>query len=940
MHVPSGCLRAIRLSSKTVSGWITLLATASFCVIATPVQAASAPSLAPFDIPAQNLAQALDSFARQAGIQLLYPYGAAATRRSLRLHGKMPAREALHRLLRDSGLMIANISGQTITLRMTPPTARRAVGSKETLPARPKPQAVPGSPPSDIVVTGRAADAVLRGPELSYAVTEIDSAALSRSGPLASTADLFKQIPGFWVEATGGEASNNVRSRGIPTDGYSSVALLEDGLPVQYDGGLAYLNTDQVVRVDSTIDRVEGVRGGPSAIFVPNAPGGSINFLTRNGLTKPGYTLSGTFGSFAYRRIDGFAGVRITPELGVSLGGFYRRDDGLRDPGYPADRGGQIRAGMDYDDGTLRLSFNVKRLDDRVILYLPVPLQFDDQGRVRGIPGFDPLFDTLAGPDEVHVPLKTAAGPQDFDLSQGTRSRITFYTLTGRLKLGSRSALDIKTRLRTGSTLRNGLFGIGSPMSGTDYLANVWPQLSAAFPGSSSAQIRYADSGQVFGPDSNGNGLVTGANLLSVRMPMTEFMSDARLTSALDRWGHHDLALGLTYDDTRLGFDRTMSTALLEVRGQARRLDVVALDPEGQQTGALTDNGFLRYGSLFDAVRLHSSNLAAYVADEWKIAPRWRIDFGGRWERTRIGGGIEGSVPIDLGDPTTLADDAVLTGTRVISPIRRTFDGFSGTVGINYHPVPGIGFFLRLTHISRLPSATEFTSSPDRTDEAVVPIDMAEAGIIVQRRHWNLSAVGFGTHFARLPFTDYRFDTASNTYAERTSIANTSTIGLELSGHADLLGPLQLDMQATLQDPRYRDFRYVALVGNLPVTYDVTGNQLIRVPKLAVRIAPSLNLDSGKLRVGMEVVHYSSRYADIANSQTLPPYSLVNASMDARISRHISLAVTATNVTNALGLTEGNPRAGSFDAGGSGVRYFLARPEFGRTIHLTLAISS
>jgi outer membrane receptor protein involved in Fe transport len=939
MHVPSGCLRAIGISPKAVSGWFALLAAASPCAIVTPARATAAPSSTIFDIPAQNLAQALDGFARQAGIQLLYPYEAASTRRSLGLHGKMQPRAALYRLLKDSGLTIADISGRTITLRLAPPPVRRARPAKEAAPAAPKPRAAPGPPPSDIVVTGRAADAALRGPDLSYAVTEIGSDALSRNGPLPSTADLFKQIPGFWVEATGGEASNNVRSRGIPTDGYSSVALLEDGLPVQYDGGLAYLNTDQIVRVDSTIDRVEAVGGGPSAIFVPNAPGGSINFLTRNALIRPGYALSTTLGSFAYRRIDGFAGIRVTPQFGISVGGFFRRDDGLRDPGYPADSGGQIRAGVDYDDGAVRLSFNVKRLDDRVILYLPVPLQVDDAGRVRGIPGFDPLRDTLAGPDEVHAPLKTAAGPQDFDLSQGTHSRITVYTLTGKLTLSSRSALDIKTRLRTGSTLRNGLFGIGSPMSGSAYLASVWPQLAAAFPGSASAQIRYADSRQVFGPDSNGNGLVTGANLLSVRMPMTELMSDARLTRALDRWGHHDLALGLTYDDTRLDFDRSMSTALLEVRGQARRLDVVALDPAGRQTGALTDNGFVRYGSLFNAVRLHSSNLAVYAADEWKFAPRWRVDLGGRWERTRIGGGVEGSTSVNLGDPTTLADDAVLTGTGTVTPLRRAFSGFGGTIGINYHPVASTGFFLRFTRISRLPSATEFTASPNRTDEAVVPIDMAEGGIIVQHRRWTISAVGFGTHFTRLPFTDYRFDTVSSTYVERTSIANTSTIGLELSGHADLLGPLQLDVQATWQDPRYRDFRYVALSGYVPITYDVTGDQLIRVPKLAIRMTPSIHLDDGKWRIGMEFVHYSNRYADIANTQKLPAYSLINASMDARITGHVSLAVTATNLTNSLGLTEGNPRAGSFDTGGTDARYFLARPEFGRTIHVTLSIS-
>ncbi|MGN6377261.1 MAG: TonB-dependent receptor domain-containing protein [Sphingomonas sp.] len=902
------------------------------CIVAAPAQAAET---AHFDIAPQSLAAALDQFARQAGVQILYPYAIAAGHRTAGLRGTMTSRAALHRLLRDSGLEFARYGDHVIALRAAapkpPPSKHREVRREP-----PPPQPLPLPPAPEIVVTGRAVDAPLSPAQQSYAVTEIDAAQLADRAPM-STADLFKQIPGFWVESTGGEASNNVRSRGIPTDGYSSVALLEDGLPVQYDGGLAYLNTDQVLRLDPTIDRVESVRGGPSAIFVPNAPGGSVNFLTRNALTHPGFSLSGQVARNDYRRIDGFAGIRITPQLAVSLGGFYRYDNGLRDPGYPADHGGQLRAAIDYSDGRNRLSFNVKRLDDSVILYLPVPLQFGADGKVKAIPGFDPLTDTLDGPGNMHVPFKTAGGPRDFDLSRGTDSRATFYTMIGRLALGDRSALEVKARLRTGSTVRNGLFPIGRPMTGAAYVATIWPQLAAAFPTAISAQIRYAGTGQRFLPTSNGNGLVVGANLLAVQLPMDEFIADTRLTSSVERWGHHDLAFGLTYDDTKLRYDRQMGTVLLDVRGQAQRLDVVALDGAGRPVGALTDNGFIRYGSLFDDVALQASNVALYAADEWHLDPRWRIDLGARWERIAIRGGMEQSVPVDLGDAATLADDAVLTGDGVITPIRRAFTGFNWTIGVNYHPAAGTGLFARLTHISRLPGATDFNSAPDRTDDADVPITMAEAGATLERPHWTLSAVAFATHFARLPFTDYRFDPATSAYVEQTSIADTSTFGIELDGHADLVGPLQLDLQATLQDPRYRNFSYTDLVASEPVTHDATGNQLIRVPRVSLRATPSLHLLDDRLRLAVDLVHYSDRYADVANTQRLPGYSLVNVNIEAQVAKHATIALHGTNITNTLGLTEGNPRVGSFDAGGS-TGYFLARPEFGRTIRAIVTI--
>ena len=70
----------------------------------------------------------------------------------------------------------------------------------------------------DIIVTGRVGTTDLRKRDLSYAVTTVDADALRLLAPI-STAEVFKAIPGFWVEASGGEASNNVRTRGIPTDG-------------------------------------------------------------------------------------------------------------------------------------------------------------------------------------------------------------------------------------------------------------------------------------------------------------------------------------------------------------------------------------------------------------------------------------------------------------------------------------------------------------------------------------------------------------------------------------------------------------------------------------------------------------------------------------------------------------------------------------------------
>jgi outer membrane receptor protein involved in Fe transport len=279
-----------------------------------------------------------------------------------------------------------------------------------------------------IIVTGRAGGSELRKAEASYAITTLSEDALRLTNPI-STAETFKQVPGFWVESSGGEGSNNVRSRGIPTDGYSSVALQENSLSVQYDGGLGYLNADQSFRIDETVGRVEAVRGGPASIFAPNAPGGVVNFITRRGTEEPGGRVKYTWGDYHLHRVDGYYGTRIAENWGVFVGGFYRVSDGLRDMGFRAEEGGQIRGTIDYDDGTNSLVLDVKYLDDRVPFYLPAPLTFDGDGEIADVPGFNSREDTFAGPDTDDVSIKNVGGPYLFDLTEGSHTAHRFFPL-------------------------------------------------------------------------------------------------------------------------------------------------------------------------------------------------------------------------------------------------------------------------------------------------------------------------------------------------------------------------------------------------------------------------------------------------------------------------------------------------------------------------------
>lgn len=75
-----------------------------------------------------------------------------------------------------------------------------------------------------------------------------------------------------------------------------------------------------------------------------------------------------------------------------------------------------------------------------------------------------------------------------------------------------------------------------------------------------------------------------------------------------------------------------------------------------------------------------------------------------------------------------------------------------------------------------------------------------------------------------------------------------------------------------------------------------------------------------------------SRWADQANQQFLPAYETLDLGVLAELSDKLELRVSATNVTNEVGLTEGNSRL----TGGNASGPINARPLFGRAVEASL----
>lgn len=921
-----------------------------------------------YHIGAQALGAALQEFAAQAGLQLMFSESDVAGMHTPGLQGSFSASQALQQLLTGSGLVFEFPKPDAVIIRR-PGNAPDSGNSSTSSSAATRASDLAaqnssangaasaavtstgsGLTPFDnskestasyeeVVVTGRAGVDQRTKAQTSYSVTDIDQERLRMQGPTSVTESL-KSVPGFWVEASGGEASGNVRARGIPVDGFGSITLLEDGIPVQQDPALGYLNGDQAFRLDETIDRIEVVRGGPASVFYSNAPAGAVNYISRQAGDQAEGVAKYTVGDYGLNRIDAWYGAPVG-DWKLSAGGFYRYDNGVRDPGFHGDDGGQFRLTAAHDFSNGKLSFDVKRMDDTVYLDLGIPMQIEPNGKIRAVPGFNGNYGTLAGPETAYAEMQQAnGGNYPFDNTQGTHVTRTQLTGTVQMDLGNDFQLTDRIRYDNTNTLRNGVYP-NSVESGAAYLASIGSALQTYAPGASALQLRYNDSpGTVFSPNQNGNGLVILAGLRSVTSPVTELMNDARLSRKF-QFGEqsHDVTLGFYIADVKQDFSRYSSSAITDVEDNARLLNVVAVNAAGNVVDTLSNNGINRYGYEWANANGQATTTAFYLSDEWQITQALRIDAGVRWEEEHLTANTEEEQTVA---GSTFATSAMLTGNGQFVNFNQTFSKVGWTLGENYQFNDQSGVFARYTPTFRLPSLSTYTGATltSTTDTVAKPIvqtmELGEIGYKYANRWADAYATAFWTKYNDVSFTNYVFNTTSSTATTENLYANTRAYGLELEGGIFPVEWFDLTLSSTLENPKYENLQYTDNVAGQPVLRDYDGNQLIRVPKVSVRIVPAVNLFNQRLRLQAAWEWEGTRYADTANSMILPHYDVLNVSARWALSEHFDMYGYIDNVTNSFGLTEGNPRQGEVQSAQAGQNVFIARPILGRAFRLSM----
>ena len=869
-----------------------------------------------FSIAAQPVSQALREYAQQSGDQVVFYSEVGKGVESTPVQGKSTREDALQRLLLDTGLKAERVNAKTVAISAAPTlksaerqhspdaTALRLGQSGERAPQLAAPRAQraarmeEGEQPhfgvEEVIVTGTAVPQRTKF-DSSVAISTFSARDIAQQAP-ESSADLISAVPGFWVESTAGTTQGNVFARGIIQDGgYRFVGLMEDGIPIYPVSELSFYNPDQFVRVDATLERVEALRGGTAPIFTSGAVGGTVNFVTRSPFDAPQALLRVGFSDYNLYRTDVEWNGLLNDEWGMAIGGYYRRSDGIRDPGYTADDGGQLRlkVGRTFEQGSLEVF--AKYIDDRSLFVVPIPLT-GNPADPHGLQGADPGAYSLQSEDLARAGLPPSAaevGLRDSDLRDGIHPQLG--TFGGKLDWDFNEQISLANLLRytDGEVHFDGIFPGADPVTGTEFAAaaGVAPNYTVL---STGAPYAATD-------------LVQNHGHWAVRKDYRALQDDLRLNFSL---GEHQLTAGGYYADYSMADRWSLGNLLLmDVSDQPRRLALAGVtDPQG-----FTQYSFFNLIADYDA-----RQYALYVSDEWQVTDQLRIDLGARYDDESITGSISNGSVVDLdGDPATPWDNATSQAGASRRAVDETFDNLGWSIGFNYQLLERHAIFGHVTDSARLPHFDNVRDGVLRKD----PVTNVELGYKTSQDRFVVFATLFRTEFDNVSFNDIDL---SGTPRVRTT--GTRTSGIEVEGELLPTQALTIRFSVTLQDPSYRDFRFRDAAGNL---IDNTGNTIRRIPKRMWRITPAYTFLKDSARVFLTWTHVSDRYSNDENTRTLPEYDKLDAGVSFEVGNRWTWQLSVDNLTDEIGLTEGNPRT-DVGAGASGSIY-VARPLFGRS---------
>ena len=770
---------------------------------------------------------------------------------------------------------------------------------------------------SSVVVTGTATPRV--NEEASVAITTLTPELIDQAAP-RSTTEMLRYVPGFTrIESSGGEVNENITMRGIL--GVEYVMFMEDGLPVFPTMHTFFMNADNLFRPDENIDEMEVVRGGSSALYGSNTPGAIANFINKTG----GPELHGSFKVSAatqgLARYDMNTNGPLGDDWRFNIGGFYRYDHGVRDPGFPGISGGQIKANVTrlLPNGYFRVS--AKYIDDRNQFILDLP--FQNPGDPKYVPGFGDYgsMNTLEGND-IRVP--TPNGQLELPLDNGLRTVAGWLTADVAFDLSNGWRLQNAAQAMQNAQQWNAIVP-SDVMSAADFVTRPVNQGGLGFPAGTQFTYTYTNRLDETGkpmPFSTANGLVAPGGEWHVEKPLSAFQDQFQLKKSL---GQNNLALGLyfaNYSQTNRWY---FTDILTNVANNPSFLDLV-VNSGGKQID-VTKNGFRHFVSNYVNGSGQATILSGSLGGEFKLTDRLRADVGGRWESNNFVQSSENTSLVDLdGNPATTYDDESW-GNNTFRHFDKTMHDWAGSLGLNFRLTNQVALYALGSRSYKMPALDEFLNaqSPEQVDLfGSRQVQDYEGGVKYASARFGATLNGFWMLLKNIVGQGAVTDTLTGrtTWIVVTSPENKS-YGAELELSALPFTPLRLEANAT----------WLKAELGAGAGADI-GSWINGVPPIIANTAATYSISNFRLTGDWHFV--GRRFSDVKAGNVLPQYSYFNFGAGYTLPRsRLGITADLLNAFQSTGLEEGNPRLALF-AGGRTSDLFLARPLLPRRLMVSL----
>jgi outer membrane cobalamin receptor len=809
-----------------------------------------------------------------------------------------------------------------------------------------------------VVVTGTALAGGVKKLDASYSITAANLEQIREANPKA-TADVLKISPGLWPESSGGQTGANIEIAGFPGGGDAPFFTnMVQGSPLYGMSSLSFMDSSSLLRLDDTIERVEIVQTGPGVLYGSGQMGATANFILRQGTAEPAGSIGVTYGDEGLLRIDGFYGFKIADGWYGSVGGFWRESDGVRDPQFKSDSGGQLTATLthDLDNGSFMLW--ARRLDDKNQFIVPTPFLEDASGNFSKYPGFDGLTDSYGSRAIQHVTIvNPAGGTENADLANGRGGQLNFFGGNYDADFNGWQVSD-KFLYDDGDLDTNALFSGPNPKPLGYFLygCNYSKGQSSGFCDSNNHPIDgnwLNDYGlgnlPVGSVNYSGGGSLDQSVIQQgwwwIQKHLRNLNNDFRLSKEIFDGNTLTAGVYLAHytdkDNWSLGNPMLMTNT-----PNATPITLSYVD--GGVTKFITNpQGILGYGKGFNILEHGTGdNKAFYLVDTWKL-DRWLFDIGARVENTDVDQFTCNQKNVDLdNNPLTLFDNnaQICDGTFTKLNYNKTHPSF--TAGANYELASNMSMYARVSSGGHFDDFDNGIRGSGGNFAPMQKVRNYEYGFKYQADWVYLDVSAYHRQFTGLTynFTDSNnvpldcdgTPTAQSHQPQCTSIFGADTKGVNLKGVFTPFENFKVDTLVAYQDGHYshqNGFISVTDVNGNLLKVEFNGQPLQRQPKLRYMLTPSYNIvtDWGNILPFVTFTHVGQRFEDQTGLAPLGKYDTWDFGIVANYGKNWQFRLQGTNLSNEIGLTEGNARVAGNPTGPGGI--LLARSIEGREIN-------